>query len=235
MGRVELTAGQTGPVGFVDALAIDLLFPEDLDLFTLGVVLQARETNKRLVSRRRRQFHVLDQIAPRADADHFARLRRNVNCRGHRHRAQQTELARLVESNDIPIQGPRGPFRRLCPTTNHGRRDVMPPAGLLEDHVRQPEFQCQNAHWFGPLLFVQFFTGQLHSSVRCVPPSGALRLAWDSQLRQYLLAHGGSCSDGASGACELCPCLNRALARSLTRILTACNSGDHRNVGQTPH
>ena len=80
MRCIELAAGQPGPVGLVDPLGVDLLFPEDLDLFTLCVVLQTREANKRLVAGQGWQFDILNQVAPRTDANDVARFRRNVEC-----------------------------------------------------------------------------------------------------------------------------------------------------------
>ena len=56
MRLVEVAACQARPIGFIDALRVDFLLPENLDFFTLRVILETGEADKRLVARRRRRF-----------------------------------------------------------------------------------------------------------------------------------------------------------------------------------
>ena len=48
MWRVESLAGEVIPVGFRQDLGVGLAFPEDGEVLTLGVILQAGKTNERL-------------------------------------------------------------------------------------------------------------------------------------------------------------------------------------------
>ena len=75
MRLVEVAAGQARPIGLVDALRVDFLLPQDLNLFALRIVFETREPNQRLVAWVRGGLRVLDEVAPRPDADNIPRFR----------------------------------------------------------------------------------------------------------------------------------------------------------------
>jgi len=83
LGRVELASRQLRPVRLVEPRRVELALPQDLQFFTLGIVLKARETDQRVVTRLRRRVHILDQVSPRTDADDLADSGRDVDSEGH--------------------------------------------------------------------------------------------------------------------------------------------------------
>lgn len=80
---VEVPLRQLRPVRRVEALGVQLLLPEDLQLLAFRVVFEAGETDERLVLRPRSWLDRLDEVAALADADEFAGAGWDVGCDGH--------------------------------------------------------------------------------------------------------------------------------------------------------
>ena len=81
---IEVPPRQLRPVSGADALGIDFLLPENLELFPFRVVLEAGEPNQGLVLRLRRGFHPFHKVSPRPYAYRLALLGWNIERYGHR-------------------------------------------------------------------------------------------------------------------------------------------------------
>lgn len=81
---VELSLRQLRPVRGADALRVNFLLPENLELLPFSVVFEAGEPDKSLVLRLRRGVHRFHKVAPRPYAHNLALFGWNIDGNGHR-------------------------------------------------------------------------------------------------------------------------------------------------------